>query len=674
MKNDVYLYGIPEDGLKENLETWLENPYWREYYETAPSDLCRTVISLEFWESEHETGAADYVIRDLESSLSAEDWRHLGRYCGNNPRKQYIHDRILDLELKDQFEILTDIRLHPENYFPLVDHAEWHHESRTKAGDVNIGWNIGLLEGNRPWFGECWSTEGITMLTYFISTRDMEDRTPEQLRLLLEEAGIVKFIDTDHDNTPAVMKFTDGKGNEFYSVNITVGVEDEIYTTRDSGIVYSFRELNRFNETVFEKMKEERRVRELTADPHYPCHLYGIPDAEEAFRADESEKIRDYGECVTLEDDSVLHMNYPALLDEGGRYLLRCKVCGGLMLVQHAMDECPYQDDPDLYYSDRIPVASVEEADLLNILWDEEELKQYPFRCLRRDDMQKSWKEGKEPVPYAPEELKEKIREKYSGLSKKHRAMLEKLIAEAGKETEKTKVLTAGEKTAQGNEYNNRGWELQNSNHPDLKKAASWYEKAAGLGNTAAMVNRGNIYEEQGKPRKAYEWYMRAAHAGNNKGWFNMARMFFHGEGVKQDYQAAYQYFMDLYEKDYTAVCLYLGLYAEYGFLEEPDYEAALKYYEQGIEAGDEYCPVNLGRMYSLGIGVPVDLKKGLELYRLGWERGDAMAATNIAYCYEVGQGIRKNRKKAIEYYIYAAELGEEHAIEALERLGKEET
>ena len=65
-------------------------------------------------------------------------------------------------------------------------------------------------------------------------------------------------------------------------------------------------------------------------------------------------------------------------------------------------------------------------------------------------------------------------------------------------------------------------------------------------------------------------------------------------------------------------------------------------------------------------------LKKGFELYMLGWERGDALAAANIGYCYEVGQGVRKNRKKAIEYYRAAAETGEEHAVEALERLGEE--
>ncbi len=112
---------------------------------------------------------------------------------------------------------------------------------------------------------------------------------------------------------------------------------------------------------------------------------------------------------------------------------MRCNVCGGLMLTQLSFEECPYWDDPDLYYRDYIPVASVEEADLLNILRNEKELKDYPARHLRRDDLRYLWTDQKEPVPNDPEELKKKIRIKYRRLSPKHREMLEKMMEEAGK-------------------------------------------------------------------------------------------------------------------------------------------------------------------------------------------------------------------------------------------------
>ena len=168
----------------------------------------------------------------------------------------------------------------------------------------------------------------------------------------------------------------------------------------------------------------------------FPCHLYEIREAEEAYKAMDVTRVRDYGNRLTLEDGFVLHNNYPNYRDEGGRYLTRCNVCGGLMLTQSSMEECPYSDDPDLYYRDSVPVASVEEADLLNILLNEKELSNFPVRHLKRDDLRILWTNQKAPAPNDPEELKKRIRIKYQALSPEHREMLEKKMEEAGKEEE----------------------------------------------------------------------------------------------------------------------------------------------------------------------------------------------------------------------------------------------
>ena len=90
--------GIPRAGFEENLADWLENPSWREYYETAPSERCRTLIALEFWYSGYESEDALRQIEAIEETLDIADWEHLFRWCGNNPRKKAIHDRIRRLE------------------------------------------------------------------------------------------------------------------------------------------------------------------------------------------------------------------------------------------------------------------------------------------------------------------------------------------------------------------------------------------------------------------------------------------------------------------------------------------------------------------------------------------------------------------------------------------------
>ena len=166
-----------------------------------------------------------------------------------------------------------------------------------------------------------------------------------------------------------------------------------------------------------------------TGKNRFPCHLWEIENAEKAKDAFGWTIIRDYGDDTALEDGTVLHGNY--MWDDGSRALLRCNHCGGLVIRQRSEFHSCSDDDSD--YLDWIPVASVEEADLLNLLWGALELESYPFRQLRANDYRYFWTKAGEPVPYNPEELKEKIRQEYAGLKPEQKEMLEDLIREAGK-------------------------------------------------------------------------------------------------------------------------------------------------------------------------------------------------------------------------------------------------
>ena len=161
----------------------------------------------------------------------------------------------------------------------------------------------------------------------------------------------------------------------------------------------------------------------------FPCHIYENSDAQAIYDSWQAELVRDYGEVTALADGTVLHDNNS--WDEGGRKLLRCKECGALILRQYSVYNDMY-DGPDGYYRDWIPVASMEEGDLLNILWGPMELEQYPYRHFRGNNRRFFWTEGNEPKPYDPEKLRKKIREEYSGLDAEKKQLLEKLISGAG--------------------------------------------------------------------------------------------------------------------------------------------------------------------------------------------------------------------------------------------------
>lgn len=157
----------------------------------------------------------------------------------------------------------------------------------------------------------------------------------------------------------------------------------------------------------------------------FPCHVWEMEDAEKAGNDLALAEVKSYGTCLNLGNRLKLHDNYDPDDSYGIRRLYRCRKCGGLVIEQVSMDAYDF-DEPDIdrYY---IPVSSVQEADLLNIL--EGNVMGTPFRRLYSYTCRSTsykWLKGEEPVPYDIEALKEKIREKYADLDPEGKALLEK--------------------------------------------------------------------------------------------------------------------------------------------------------------------------------------------------------------------------------------------------------
>ena len=83
--------------MDESLKEWLENPYWREYYEKAPSDKCREFITLEFRYNDTEEEEDARKMDEAESRLDVEDLKHLAKFEGNTPRKAELMRKIRSL-------------------------------------------------------------------------------------------------------------------------------------------------------------------------------------------------------------------------------------------------------------------------------------------------------------------------------------------------------------------------------------------------------------------------------------------------------------------------------------------------------------------------------------------------------------------------------------------------
>ena len=193
------------------------------------------------------------------------------------------------------------------------------------------------------------------------------------------------------------------------------------------------------------------------------------------------------------------------------------------------------------------------------------------------------------------------------------------------------------EAAAQGNptaQYNlgiliNRGYGKDSG----TKTSAEWIKLAASQGyvpaqNKLAQLYQNGLWEVEKHLGKAVEWYTKAASSdwrgnGYPLAQYNFATMYYYGEGVTQDFVAAFDLF----------------------------YEAA----SQGLPSAQYFT----GLMYHhKGEGFAKNLKAAIEWYTKASKQGSAPAQFALARMHDKGDGVPKNSEKAIRFAFKAAQQG----------------
>ena len=135
------------------------------------------------------------------------------------------------------------------------------------------------------------------------------------------------------------------------------------------------------------------------------------------------------------------------------------------------------------------------------------------------------------------------------------------------------------------------GWDLH---APDPERARQYYRIAAALGDSAAMVNLGDLLMAE-KPEEALQLYHQAAKLNFAPAWHRLGLRFFNGaEGAP------------------------------------PDYAAAKQCFEQAARGGNASSWINLGIMYELGYGTAVNPAMAEKCYRQAREMGHAEAEKRL--------------------------------------------
>lgn len=145
------------------------------------------------------------------------------------PTKELAMDAIDALEVKKK--TLEEKQKPKLQYkYPMVDRSEFIERSMTVHRDssvVNIGYAEGILSDERPFRLECWAEDQLTNLTIFVSSLGIENYSPQKVIEYLEAERL--FQRWHDDLYGSVLPFKDPEGNEFWSVNLVVGDEENTY-------------------------------------------------------------------------------------------------------------------------------------------------------------------------------------------------------------------------------------------------------------------------------------------------------------------------------------------------------------------------------------------------------------------------------------------------------------
>src|SRR5713226_860800 len=157
-----------------------------------------------------------------------------------------------------------------------------------------------------------------------------------------------------------------------------------------------------------------------------------------------------------------------------------------------------------------------------------------------------------------------------------------------------------------------------------------------------------------------------SAEQGDANAQANLGYMYFHGQGVPQDYGEALRLYRKATDQGCAKAQFNLGSAYFHGQGVPQDYGEALRWYRKAADQGDAMAQDALGLMYYHGEGVPQDRAEAVRRYRKAADQGYAKAQYNLGYMYYYGRGVPQDYAEAVRWYRKAADQGDEYALRAL--------
>lgn len=154
----------------------------------------------------------------------------------------------------------------------------------------------------------------------------------------------------------------------------------------------------------------------------------------------------------------------------------------------------------------------------------------------------------------------------------------------------------------------------------DLKLAAYWYEKAAGLGDPSAQNEVGYLYQVglgvSPDEARAAHWFQLASANGSLDAKVNLGVAYMWGQGVPRSQKLAAQLIREAADKGSGIADAYLGDMYLFGVGESRDQAAAEQWYEKGTRLHNKLAMYRMGVILSQPVDHPRDIHRSIALFR----------------------------------------------------------
>jgi len=185
-----------------------------------------------------------------------------------------------------------------------------------------------------------------------------------------------------------------------------------------------------------------------------------------------------------------------------------------------------------------------------------------------------------------------------------------------------------------------------------FEELSSQHEKGIAVHNLAYSYEKG----DHGVPKdikKSIELYEKSANLGRPESLFNLGIIYRDGIGISKDLPKAFKMMLQsatmtppyVQSTEEVAFCYFHGK----GVAQ--NYEKAFEWFSKGASLGLKACVNGLGFMYDMGLHVAENKYKAFELFSKAASMNHPLAIFNVGVCYEKGSGISKDEAKAFEHF-----------------------